>query len=329
MRNTGNRQSIEGQAAGLNARADPRPMPAKGVGSSNTRPRVKFDTPHVFEVGVDTWRLNFKVSRDHGAEVFDLGRDKAQWMPGLSLLCVEGHPSPDGLAHACELSPAFEEVCRLVEENCGSYDFKGLARLDSTATMRFEDHRQGVAVLQGIAALDFPRLKQVVYAKPPETVALMALNSRGRILGRCYDKGIEARTHERGELIRFEDQSRFKSGARPSQEVFTARYVQERFERRFLPLAKATKGLTVASLPVLTRKLQEQLIEGEISPAKAERLAGYLIMGGGGMSRSSNLRRRAELRTLGLVEADAFFEPVEVNLGEVFEACLSSERWGA
>jgi hypothetical protein len=282
----------------------------------------------VFEAGVDTWRLNFTTSRDHGAELFDLGRNKAQWMPGLSLLCVEGHPSPDGLAQACELSPAFEEVCQLVEENCGSYDFKGLARLDSTATMRFEDGRQGVATLLGIAALDFPRLKQLVIAKPPETVALLSLKSRGRMLARCYDKGIEAGTAGRGEVIRFEDQSRFKSGARPSSAALTGHYVKERFERRFLPLARATKGLTVASLPVLTRKLHEQLIEGEITARQAEILAGYLVMGGAGLPRRTKYRRNAELRELGLVVADAFYEPVEVNLGEVFEACLSSERWG-
>jgi len=311
----------ESSSAGL------RPLP-EGVGSSNTRPRVKFDTPHVFEAGVDTWRMAFAVSMDHGSDIFDLGRYKAQWRPSLGRLFVEGHPSADGLASGDLLLEELGEVEELVEENCGSHEFLGLGRLDSTATVKFEDGRQGVAVLQGMAALDFPRLKPVVWAKPPETVGLMALNSKGRLLGRCYDSGILRGTHGRGEAIRFEDQSRFKSGARPSQEVLTARYVQERFERRFQPLAKATKGLTVASLPVLTRKLQEQLIEGEISPAKAERLAGYLVMGGGGMSRSSNLRRRAELRELGLVEADAFFEPVEVNLGEVFEACLSSERWG-
>jgi hypothetical protein len=108
----------------------------------------------------------------------------------------------------------------------------------------------------------------------------------------------------------------------------TARYVQERFERRFLPLAKATKGLTVASLPVLTRKLHEQLIEGEITALQAFRLAGFLMLDGAGVSRRSTYRYRAELRERGLVVADAFFEPVEVNLGEVFEACLSSERWG-
>jgi hypothetical protein len=293
----------------------------------------------VFEAGVDTWRLAFKVTMDHGSEIFDLGRYKAQWMPGLSLLCVEGHPSPDGLVPGCELSPAFEEVQELVAGTCGWHKFKGLvgrdlsefvgvARLDSTTTMRFADGRQGVATLQGIAALDFPRLKPVVWAKPPETVGLTALNSRGRLLGRCYDSGILRGTHGRGEAIRFEDQSRFKSGARPSQEVFTARYVQERFERRFTPLAKATKGLTVASLPVLTRKLHEQLIEGEITPAKAERLAGYLALNGTGLHQRTKYRRNAELRELGLVVADAFFEPVEVNLGEVFEACLSSERWG-
>jgi len=325
MTGTGYRQSIEGLAA---SSADPRPMPAQAVGSSNTRPSAKFGTKDVFEAGVDTWRLAFRVSMDHGSDIFDLGRSKAQWMPGLSLLCVEGHPSADGLALGCELSRAFEEVNELVEENCGSHDFLGLGRLDSTATVKFEDGRQGVAVLQAMAALDFPGLKPVVWAKPPETVGLMHLRSKGRLLGRCYDSGILRGTHGRGEAIRFEDQSRFKSGARPSQEVFTARYVQERFERRFLPLAKATKGLTVASLPVLTRKLQEQLIEGEISASQAQRLAGFLVMNGAGLSRRSTYRYRAELRERGLVVADAFFEPVEVNLGEVFEACLSSERWG-
>jgi hypothetical protein len=132
----------------------------------------------VIEAGVDTWRLLFKTTRANGAEITKLDRWSAHWIPALSLYCVEGHPSADGLCPGDGLASAYAEVSRALDSEVGSYEFRGVSRLDTTATYRFGDGREGVALLGGLASLDWPRLKPVVWGKPPETVGLTARDSR-------------------------------------------------------------------------------------------------------------------------------------------------------
>jgi hypothetical protein len=115
----------------------------------------------VIEAGVDTWRLLFKTTRANGAEITKLDRWSAHWIPALSLYCVEGHPSADGLCPGDGLASAYAEVSRALDSEVGSYEFRGVSRLDTTATYRFGDGREGVAFLGGLASLDWPRLKPV------------------------------------------------------------------------------------------------------------------------------------------------------------------------
>lgn len=298
-----------------------------GVGSSNTRPSATGGTPEPFEAGVDTWRLLFKTSREYGPTLFKLGPYQAQWMPSFSLLAVEGHPG-EGLTPGRELLPAFASVLELVRDEGWRPKFVGVSRLDATCTVRMASGSAGVAFLQGVAAMDFPRLKPVVWGKPPETVGLTARNSRGRLVGRCYDSGLLRGTHGRGEAIRLEDQGRFKSAGRPTSQVFSSEFVRERFVRRFEPLARSTEGVRVQSLPVLTRSIAERVIEGQMTATEARRVASFVMLEAGGVARSvlprrSYYRAKGELRRQGLVVADAFFEPVEVDVGEVFAAAVA------
>jgi len=287
----------------------------------------------VIEAGVDTWRLLFKTTRTHGNEVAKLGRWTAHWMPALSLYCVEGHPNALGLCCGDELPFAYDEVRGVLDAEVGSYEFRGVSRLDCTATYRFPEGRDGLAFLGGMAALDWPRLKPVVWGKPPETVGLTARNSRGRLLARGYDSGLLRGTHERGVAIRLEDQRRYPSGKRPSQDAFRGQYVRERFHARFAPLYRSAKGVKVAGLPVLATRIAEMLDAGDLTYREAERIGGALVLELGGAaghySRRTHYRRRAELRDHGLVLADDFYAPVEVDMGQVIEACLDSGLWGA
>jgi hypothetical protein len=284
-------------------------------------------TAGVIEAGVDTWRLLFKSTRSHGPELFELGSYKAHWMPRLSLLAVEGHPAPGALCAADRLESAYEVVSRLLDREVASYDFVGLSRLDSTATHLFGRGQEGIAFLQGFAAIDWPRLKPEVIGKPPETVYVIAKNGRGKKLARAYDSGLLRGTHERGSAIRLEDQGRFPSGARPTLAIDP----RARFHRRFVPLWQSMKGVRVASLPILSAKIQAQLRAGDITHAQAERMIGFLHLDTAGepYERRTWYRRRRELRERGLVVADGFFEPVEVDLASVLEAALDSPAWGA
>lgn len=284
----------------------------------------------VVEAGVDTWRLLFRTSRAHGKEIFDVGSYKAQWMPALSLLCVEGHPG-DGLTPGDALDDAYANVCRELRSEVGRCDFRGLSRLDATATHVFDNGREGVAFLTAMAALDWPRLKPVVWGKPPQTVGLTALNSRGRLLARGYDSGLLRGTHERGEAIRLEDQRRFPSGKRPSRDVFRSDYVRSNFQRRFAPLYQSAKGVKVAGLPVMAKEVARRALDGSMTSREVDQAAGFMLAELAGArihSRATTYRRKALLRAHGLVLADEFYEPVSVDVGAVLEACLESPLWG-
>jgi hypothetical protein len=90
------------------------------------------------------------------------------------------------------------------------------------------------------------------------------------------------------------------------------------------------KGVRVASLPVLTNTLAGQLASGDLTRAQAERMIGFVHLESAGApcERRTWYRRRRELRELGLVVADGFFEPVEVDVAAVLEAALDSPAWG-
>jgi hypothetical protein len=319
----------------------------EGVGSSNTRPRATSgpSAAVVTEAGVDTWRLAFDTSlaidpswRRYGEGGSFLREDASgymlQWYPGFGRLCVEGHPRKDGLCPPWELEDAYQELLDSLAENgiTRLSRFAGVSRLDSTVTQRFGNPREGQAVLMGIAALDIPWCKPKVVGRPPETVYLIHERGRGRVLGRAYDKGLEAGTAERGELVRLEDQRRFAARQRPGRDAFHADYVRGRFEQRFRALWRSAKGVKVAAVPVVARELAARACRGEITHREMERLAGFVLAEVAGVAKSAYpdrtyKRRRAELREQGLVVADAFFEPVEVDLGLVLERALETPMW--
>jgi hypothetical protein len=111
-----------------------------------------------------------------------------------------------------------------------------------------------------------------------------------------------------------------------------AGYLKTRFERRFAPLWQASKGVKVAGLPVIAEELRTRVESGEMTIRAAERAGGFLLleMAGvsGSLAQATRYRRKRELRELGLVLADEFYEPVQVHLAEVLERALETPRWG-
>jgi hypothetical protein len=249
-------------------------------------------------------------------------------LPGHRMLFIEGHPAVEGLAHPTRLPTAASEVLGAVE----AVGFPlgrdaGVGRADGTVTLHFDHGNQGIAVLQGVAALDFPRSMPVVYGHPPQTVYVAGERTAAR-KARVYDKGLETLTAPPGTLVRFENQARYRKETRRMIEEVDLAHVRDRFQARFRPLAKSASGVTVASLPVVAARVHERVLAGEMTLRRAERLVGYLALhqsGGRSYPRRTMFRRRAELRECGLELADDFFEPVEVHLGETIEAAL--EAW--
>lgn len=301
-----------------------RPTGAREVGVCSTRPSATTGTPN--ETGVDTLRLLYATDRHLPAGVHELDGWRAGSIPALGLTWVEGHPAPDALASPAEVLTAGEAIGELVDGTLGVRAVRGVGRADLTTTQRFGPEREARAFLAGMATLELPRCDTIRRGTPVHSIAWANVNGR-RLLARCYDKGLEL-GGEAFERVRFEDQRRFPSGARPPLDVVAdPAYQRERFAARFEPMRKAVDGVKAASFPVIAQALADEARYGYRTAREVERLAGALVIlsGGGGeaYSRRTLYRRRAELREAGYVVADSYLEPVEVDLGEVLAGALA------
>lgn len=321
----------------------------KEVECCNTHLTAKTGRPPVaVESGVDTWRLVRYLDDDR-----DLDRAVARCdgrgsrapekvaghvvgvIAGYRMLWMEGHPAgvvnPSNLAHTAALPAAEESLLgALADEGIPVGRDAGVGRLDLTTTLRFSDGAAGTTFLAGLAALDVPRTKPKVIGRldAPETVYRLAERS-GRLLSRAYDKGLEANTAPRGELIRLEAQTRYTKEARMPVHAFAQHpdIASSQFTRRFAPVAESADGLTAATLPVVQERVRELVTGGDITARQGERLLGYLALQGekGVYSMRTRRRRRQELREAGLVLGNPMLDPIEVDLGDALDAAL--EAW--
>lgn len=279
------------------------------------------------------------------------------WFPGTRMMFAEGHPAEGGLCGADGLQGAFERVLGALEDRAivpgartctgarklyeggrlgGGLGFGGVRRLDSTVDLAFDDPLEGVATLGGVAALPMPRMKTKLMreagGRRVETVWFHGFGGK-RVLGRWYDKGIESGSAGRGSWVRPEDQRRYSVGSRlPMEAVSSATFVRDAFVKRFEPLWKAAKGVTVGGCIRLAEKLGELQADGIITAGEAKRIAGHLLLDTADahrQARSTVLGDRAAARKLGLVLADGVIDEVEVELDQVIERALDSGAWGA
>jgi len=273
------------------------------------------------------------------------------WFP-MGLLFAEGHPGGSGeLCPADELPARFAELREALwalgvpvpvgqrafwHAGSESEGFAGFRRCDATVNVAMPGRAQGLAVLAGIAAAvrDSPGKAEVFYGpdRGVETVALLG-HAGKRMLGRWYDKALEAAIGGRGTVIRGEDQRRWSKQDRREVEDLGADALRSGFQRRFFPLYKAAKGVTVAGPLVLAEKLYALADQGELSRREAEALMGHVCMAvvggrrGVGVSRRTMYRREARIREFGLHLADGVLEEVEVDVGDVLEQALETDAW--
>ena len=247
-------------------------------------------------------------------------------IPALGLTWAEGHPTEGALALPDDVLTAGNRVRDFVDDVVGVRRDRGVSRLDVTTSRRFHVDAEARAFLTGMAALDLPRCETIRRGRPAHSVAWAHTHGR-RLLARCYDKGLE-RGGESWEVVRLEDQGRFRSGARPPLDVAAdPAFQRERFERRFRPMRQALDGVKAATFPVVAQGLADDARYGVREAREAERLAGALVLitGGAGeaYSRRTRYRRRGELRAAGYIVVDDEREVVAVDLGEQLEAALA------
>lgn len=322
--------------------------------------------------GVDTWSLAWYVEANSFAAdalsklatvpgprsklLPESIRDhRVGWFPGASLAFAEGHPNPGGLCRPCDLQDAFAQLQAAMADHGliftpsraklrrGDGDpvvepgFAGLRRLDLTADLAFDSAAEGLAVLSGVAALSFPRMGKRVQFQPGgravETVYVLGPGGK-RVLGRWYDKGNESGAAARGLLIRPEDQRRFTGKGRIPVEAVGPELARGLFQRRFMPLWRASEGVIVGTSPELVKRVAELVEAGELTPRVAHTLIGHLVADSVGLdelwlSARQVREHRARARRYGLVLADGVIDECEVDLHGAIEAALEAEDWYA
>jgi len=278
------------------------------------------------------------------------------------LLFAEGHPDPGG-----ELCPAYELPVRALELQEALHEvglgvatcdaelwslgdrwadgplhtsrpmapgWAGFRRVDATVNLAMPTRAAGLATLAGIAALvrDSPGKADVWYG-PDRGVESVVLRGHAgkRVLGRWYDKGLESSAARRGLVVRAEDQRRWSKGDRRDLDELTGAALRSRFQRRFYPLYRASKGVTVSAPEGLAVKVAEAVEQG-YPAVRARMLLGDVLLERAGverqvMKRSSFYRSRAWRHELGLVLADGVLEEVEIHLEDVLEEVLETELW--
>lgn len=289
------------------------------VGISSTRPGFSGET------GIDTLRLLFETERSFGRDIIEAEGWRFGSIEALGLTWAEGRPCSDRLARSNDVLRAGGAARAFVAQTVGVRRDRGVARVDITTTRTFATEPEARAFLAGMAALDLPRCETIRRGRPVHSVAWAHPVGR-RILARCYDKGLE-RGGEPWRHVRLEDQRRFRAGARPTLDaVADPGFQRQRFQQRFGRMAAAAGGIKAASFPSIAQSIADEFRWGLRSRAEAERLAGSLVLLGGGAgdaySKATAWRRRREMRRAGYVLVDDEREAAEVDLSSVLEAAL-------
>lgn len=150
-----------------------------------------------------------------------------------------------------------------------------LRRFDLASELEFDDGRDGLAFLRTMAGMCPPRRKLDVVKGPdgqPQTVYVRQAKSFV-VTERVYDKGVESGSHAPGERIRIEAQRR-PPRAKRFRPAHAARMdLSAEFGRTMIPYLGAENVVAAGGKATVTH-LAEAAARGEISIAKAERLAG-------------------------------------------------------
>lgn len=312
--------------------------------------------------GIDTWSTCWYLRNDEReadrmdavataragryAMVPDLVADhRVLWDRTNRLVMAEGHPVADSLAPASAevLVDAQEAIADGLADlgvpvprkpqpfdRQGSPGAGGVRRMDFACDIE-RDADVGRAILTGVAALEAPgQLRSTVHRAPDHMIATVTWEGGRGKMARTYDKGRESGSHAPGERVRLEDQRRYERGHRPLADEVEPAYAAAMFNWRFKGIWAATKGLTVTTLGPAIEKVQQAVEDGEMTPAGALKVIGFLVTEQRGVevgSRSSRYRHRAAARELGLVLADGVTGEIEIDLAaETAEAREVS--WG-
>lgn len=346
-----------------------RPAPGRpGNGSSNSRSSVKncrLESPgagpgSVVTSGVDTLSLAWRPSVDDPfdalrAEGFTYGPagsliaakrgpadERVLAWPSFGVLAIEGRAGAilsgeksDHSLMAARLLPDVERTAgdvleRVVGWAPGARDVCEVRRYDLAYEQQFEDGREGLAFLAGLAKLCPPRMRctHEIGGDGKLQTAYVRTAKRGEVRQRFYDKGVESGSHAPGERIRLESQLRPAKRERKTPHVLAAEDLTTHFARGMVSYMRSGEGLVVAGSSATVQQLAGQVARGDLSAVKAERLIGSMTLlreyGRSIYGERQGQRRVADLRGAGVI-LDAELPPqATVPLGQLLREAVET-----
>lgn len=153
-----------------------------------------------------------------------------------------------------------------------------IRRLDPAAELRFEDGTDGLRFLRNLGGMTLTKLKRATYdavdGSRVETVNFFRPKKRQKI-GRAYDKGVEAQTHEPGKRIRLEQQMRFDKAKQRQPQDLDRAFVAGEYAKRYKPWREPVDRVVVGDLDALADAIYEREADGRIKPESADGLLGF------------------------------------------------------
>jgi len=324
---------------------------ASAMGSdSRSALRPTPQTGRVEAVGVDTWSPAWYVAERSPLEqaLMTLASRRAGlasvlpepilehrvgWFSRAGLAFAEGHPEPGGLGAAASLPERVEALETALADYglpVGPELRAGIRRIDVAADVRLGSVAEGLTLLNGAATVQPSGGKVVSYrsARAVESVLLKTMG--GRTVARIYDKGLEAGTARRGELLRPEAQLRFVKGSRRQAEEISADYLRAGFIKRFQPIWMAATGVEAGGVIAVAGRLLAAIETGQVAPSRARTLAGHLVMAlvdapVGAQRTRYDLER--DCRELGLALDPAADSGIGADIATVLDECLEPALW--
>ncbi len=236
--------------------------------------------------------------------------------PGAGMLYAEGRlgallagttedhslASTKGLAPGAERAKeAFAELGLVINSTTA------VRRLDLAGELHFDRPADGLSFLRALANLDIPGSKRDIWMKDARVETIYYRTpKRGQVRLRCYDKGVEAGTHEPGARVRLERQVRYAKAQQQTPEAIQASNLEQLYQGRLAAWTDATTDVVATDLLGAQQAVLERLAADLISARVAERLVGTLVLVEHfgfewWEKRHTAQRRKRELRELGIV----------------------------
>jgi hypothetical protein len=325
----------EPAALGPHSRAALRPLPREG---------------RVFATGVDTWSpcwyaepgsplaralraLASQASQRAWLLPEPIAGHRVGWFPEPRLVFAEGRAGAGALRVAGELPSVLTDLSAALADlgiPLAATPCDGLRRLDLAADLRVDSPAEGRALLEcaGLASAGSDRI--CAYRAERGVQSVLVKSRAGRTLARLYDKGVESGLAPPGLWLRLEAQWRFPRGERPQPARLDPAELRERFARRFAALHQAAGGHRLGAAAAIAERLGVAIERGQLVPARARSLAGYLLLGAAGLPQGAP-RTASELdrdcRQLGLSLSLLDAPTRDVDLAAAIEECTAPALW--